>query len=174
MCKPSLSQRGITLLELMFAIAVLAILTAVAAPGFTQLIRENRTTSFTNDLVTTFALARSESVRRSSPIAVCPSADQADCAGTDWAAGWIVFVDDGATVGSVDAGEEILQVGGPAPDGYTADSDPVEFVVFAPNGLALPAGDKSVAVRPASCAGEQVRQITVTGVGRVGTRRVAC
>ena len=55
---------GLTLIELLVTLTVLAILATIATPSLTDLIRSNRVTSQTNELVAVFHLARTEAVRR--------------------------------------------------------------------------------------------------------------
>ncbi len=45
------TAKGFTLLELMTAIAVMAVLLSVGVPSFVQIIRNNRITAQTNELV---------------------------------------------------------------------------------------------------------------------------
>ena len=56
-------ETGLTLIELMVALTVLAILAFVAVPNFTQLVRENRVTTNANEIVTLLTTARSEATR---------------------------------------------------------------------------------------------------------------
>lgn len=100
---------GFTILELMITVAVLAILLGIAVPSFTEIIRQNRLSTQTNDLLTATAVARSEAVKRGARVSICP-ANGNTCSGvSEWSSGWLVFTDDGATPGSLDAGEVILQ-----------------------------------------------------------------
>ncbi len=193
------AQRGVTLIELMFAITVLAILLGIGAPSFANLIRDNRVTALTNDFVGSVALARSEATKRALPVSLCPTTDGESCEGsTDWSTGWLIFTDDVGTQGEVDVpGDEILQVnmnagGGYAPEGY-ALSGAMEYLTFAPNGLtqadlpaiaggAIPAefgggtdpAGWSLTVEKSDCVGGKARQATVTALGRVSTRRASC
>lgn len=110
---------GFTLIEMMVAIVVLAILLAVGIPSFRDFMRNSRMTSAANDIVTDFNLARSESVKRRVPVTLCKSQDGAACdaAAADPFRSWIVFVDDAdpavaaATDGNgvVNNGEQILR-----------------------------------------------------------------
>jgi type IV fimbrial biogenesis protein FimT len=89
-----MSQDGFTLTEMIVTIAVSAILIATAVPSFKSIIKNNRISAQTNELVADLSLARSEAVKRGSPVTVCISADLATCTGgTNWAVGRIIFVD---------------------------------------------------------------------------------
>jgi type IV fimbrial biogenesis protein FimT len=78
---------GFTLIELMVALTVLAVLLSLAAPSFADLVSNNRVATETNELMGTFNLARMEAVRRAQAVTV-RSADS-----NDYAKGWNVFPD---------------------------------------------------------------------------------
>jgi len=61
---------GFTLLELLVVLAVIAILATIAAPNFQEMLKNNRVSSQTNELIALLIFARSEAVRRSIPIIV--------------------------------------------------------------------------------------------------------
>lgn len=90
-CSP---QRGLTLIELMIAIAVLGVTLALAAPSFEQAINGNRLSSAAGETIAALQLARSEAVRHNRRVVLCRSEDGSACSGTNasWP-GWIVFVD---------------------------------------------------------------------------------
>lgn len=67
-------QRGFTLLELMVAIAVLGVLTAVAVPSFTNMINRNRLASQSNELLSAIQYARMEAIRISGKVTFCGAA----------------------------------------------------------------------------------------------------
>jgi len=88
---------GFTLVELLVAIAVLAILLALAAPNFNDATLSARLNGFANSLVASAQVARSEAIKRNSDITLCASADGSTCAGSGgWEQGWVVL--SGATV----------------------------------------------------------------------------
>lgn len=103
------TRRGFTLVELMVTLAVAAILITVAIPNFANIIRENRLVTFTNSLVGSLVLARSEAVRRGLPVSACASDNGTQCTSTPWRDGWIVYTDQG-TAGSVDGTDTVLRV----------------------------------------------------------------
>ncbi|WP_165782394.1 GspH/FimT family pseudopilin [Solilutibacter silvestris] len=77
-------ERGFTLIELMVTVAVLAIVAAIAAPSFTQLILRSRLTSTANEVVAALQLARMEAIRRNGSTDVCPTTDGSTCSGANW------------------------------------------------------------------------------------------
>lgn len=83
------NQRGFTLIELMVTIAVLAIVVSIAAPSFTNMIRNNQSVALGEELVTALNYARAEAVKRGARVSVCASSNGTSCTG-NWTQGWIV------------------------------------------------------------------------------------
>ena len=107
------AAHGITIIELMVSLAVVAILSSIAAPSFTSLIQDNRLVTQLNELQASLSFARSEAIKRNNTVSTCRSHDRKSCEGKgDWKNGWLVFVD--SDVDSiVDIGETILLQHGP-------------------------------------------------------------
>jgi len=87
---------GFTLIEMIVTVAIVAILSSLAAPNFRGMLENNRATVEANELVSGLLLARSEALKRGDNMTLCTSADQTTCAGngeTNFAKGWIVFQD---------------------------------------------------------------------------------
>jgi type IV fimbrial biogenesis protein FimT len=81
------SKAGFTLIELMIAIAIAAVLMMVAAPNFVGFQRNSEMTSITNSLIGAINAARSEAMKSGMNAVVAPKN------GTAWSSGWIVYVD---------------------------------------------------------------------------------
>lgn len=61
-------SRGVTLIELMVVVVVLAVLGTLAAPSFRGLLAEQRLSAATSSINSLLWLARSESIKRNVPI----------------------------------------------------------------------------------------------------------
>ena len=110
-------ERGFTLMELMVVIGIVAIMAAIAAPSFSSMINQNRLTRTKLMLANDMNMARSESIKRSLRMVVCPSnAGLTDCSGgTDWATnGWLIC--NAGTAVNCTAGTVVV-VRAPAPRG---------------------------------------------------------
>ena len=66
---------GFTLVEFMIALSILAILVALAAPSFQEVMRQSRLTSQTNELLGGLQSARAEAIRRNRTVRFCSTAD---------------------------------------------------------------------------------------------------
>lgn len=87
-------SRGLTLVELLFTIAMAAILLGTAVPAFHELLQDVRMTSRINNLVAALHLARSEAIKRRGHILVCVSDSRGACVRNGgWEQGWVVFHD---------------------------------------------------------------------------------
>jgi len=87
-------QRGFTLIELLASVSVLAVLTVVGVPSFTQLMARQRIDAAMQRLDTDLALARNSAISRRQPVIVCPRTVDGECApGLDWSGGWLVALE---------------------------------------------------------------------------------
>jgi len=101
-------QSAFSLIELMVALVIVAILAAIAAPSFTTMISNNRMLSQAQDMTGGFKLARSEAIKRGTAVTLCPSSNGTSCIdNSSLDSGWIVFVDN-SNPGVVNTGEEII------------------------------------------------------------------
>ncbi len=170
---------GVTLVELVFAVAVLAILAAIAIPNFRTFTRSSQVTSAANDLVTALNLARSEAMTRGAPVTVCRSADQATCTDpdSDWDQGWIVLVnagDDDANSTLVVDINDIIRVYS-APGGNVAMTGGANWMTYNPSGYFTRTVRTdppfSPTVQVVSVDGTRQIDINTSASGRVNSQR---
>src|SRR5690606_34707752 len=64
----------------------------IGLPSFQGSLRSNRVATATNELMSSFALARSEAIRSPGGAAICSTEDGTTCGG-DWNDGWMVWID---------------------------------------------------------------------------------
>lgn len=105
--------KGFTAIELMVTIAILGMLAAIAAPSFKPVIERWKVRQVTEELQSTFYVARSEAIKRGGGITILRNGDTTDCTavGSDtslWSCGWTVFADANSN-GVQDSGEDTLQ-----------------------------------------------------------------
>jgi type IV fimbrial biogenesis protein FimT len=112
-------SRGFTLIELMVVVAIVAVLTTLAAPSFKAMLQSSNMRSAVNSFLADMRYARSESIRRGGGVVMCrsgnPDAAVPTC-GTGstvgWESGWIVFHNlNGGSTRTAD--EPLLRVQGP-------------------------------------------------------------
>lgn len=84
--------QGFTLVELMIALLVVAVLMAVAAPAMTNLIKDNRLLSQVYAMRAALNKARSKALAERTFVTLCRSDDGASCGGA-WNEGYIGFTD---------------------------------------------------------------------------------
>lgn len=87
------SQCGLTLIELMAAMLILAVLAVLAAPSFSRTLFSFRQRAAVQSLLVAFQFARVEAVTRQQAVTLCPLGVGPEICGTDYATGWQVFVD---------------------------------------------------------------------------------
>ena len=141
------SESGVTLIELMTVLAVLAILSSLAAPSLREFLIRNRSAAISNEFVATILRARNEAVNRNMCVTVCRSTlanTPAQCnAGSNWQTGWIAFANASCdATASTPAADDIFVKAGPLDSSFSLVSSATnaDRILFSPSGNAR-AGD---------------------------------
>lgn len=132
-------DRGLTLIELMVTLSVLAILATLAVPSFQRQIAAARLSEASNELLLATARARTEAIRLGQRVTVCKSSNGATCdkGSAGWETGWITFIDPTRTAAtpSVDSGETVtFQVGAFNGVRILGNGDLANYVSYAADG----------------------------------------
>ncbi len=161
-------QRGFTMIELLITITIAVILLTIAAPSFQSFIAQNRVESASNQLLASFAYARSEAIKRGARITVCKSSDAANCGGAGWEEGWIIFLDSDNS-GTRENTETLLRVFPAQPSGVTirGNNNFVNRVSYLAGGASTSFGTFAVC-NGSSLSGSRAITINKTGRPRMG------
>lgn len=101
-------EAGYTLVELLVAVALIAVAAGWGIPAFSAWTASARVTSAANEMLGAILFTRSEAMKRRHRVVLCKSADGEWCATTgDWRQGWMIF-DDPDGNGLRSAAEELL------------------------------------------------------------------
>jgi len=108
---------GVTLIEAMVTVAMVAISLAIGVPAVRDIVATNKMSVAVNDLVTTLHISRTEAVKRAEQIVLCSTTEWesplASCEDGNLSDGWIIFADDNPRNGTHDAGETVVLGHGP-------------------------------------------------------------
>jgi len=153
---PGHKARGFTLIEMMTAIFILAILVSLTIPSFREATLSSRLSGFANDIVASSQLARSEAIKRNVTVTLCASSDGETCDDPDgWEAGWIVLADEGG------ANEAVVQHRPALPQEFRmVQTGGVASVLFPPTVVAD--NEVTLTVCRAEPEGSQERVVTIT------------
>ncbi|MDH5445374.1 MAG: GspH/FimT family pseudopilin [Gammaproteobacteria bacterium] len=145
-------EYGFTLIELMIAMAVLAIVAGFGVPKLSALIQNNRLIAEINLFSAELQYARSEAIRRTGDVVVSPNEN-------NWSKGLTIYIDQNGN-GSFDNGTDTPLRITPALNHITV-TGPASNIVFSSDGFA---GATSNFTIPDSRAGKNYT-ITVTPSG---------
>lgn len=168
------NECGFTLIELLVVVAIAGVLVALAMPSFQSAMQKRSATSVAESLVSDLRFARTEALKRTTPVTVCQSSDAATC-NTDhggWRNGWIVFVDFNGNA-TVNAGDALLRVQS-APSGISLiQNNPatdLKRFTYQANGNARAATQTLFVVPSGVMVGNLNRVVCVSIAGRPSLR----
>jgi type IV fimbrial biogenesis protein FimT len=151
------SARGFTLIELMTVVALIAVVSTLAAPSLSTLIASMNAKSASFDLVGDLAMARSESLKRNTTVSVVPI-------NGSWTNGWRI-----TAAGQADP----LRERGALPSRISLTA-PVAGVVFQPNGRLSDAELSSSWSITSTQEGVTPRCVVITPTGTARAKRGDC
>src|SRR3972149_966457 len=109
--------KGFTLIEVMMAVAIAAILVSLAAPSFVRMLADQRVKAAATHLDTAMSVTRSEAIKHNRNVTLQPKSG-------GWANGWVIAnPEGGADLLDADA-TGVAVAGGPASVIYNAGGGP--------------------------------------------------
>ena len=169
---------GMTLVELLVGLVVMALLLAMEVPSFSAMLQNTQRSTLTNDFLTDLAVIRVEAIRRGQRVVMCKSASGTACVTTGyWDQGWLLFVDSNNN-GLRENTETLLRQQAALPAGWRlrGNTHVARYVSYHPMGNsrlasgALQAGTLTIcALTPTAVKGSQ---IVISSVGRPRSQKV--
>jgi type IV fimbrial biogenesis protein FimT len=154
------AQRGFSLIELMVALSLLAILLAMALPAFSASRLNTVLRTSANNLLAGAHLARAEAIKRNSPVTLCVSSDGLVCGAGDWNQGWIVA-----------SGADVIHREAAIAGQFHISSAGGDSYSFQPTGVDSTAG--SFTICRATPVGTHERVLTIDAIGRAWVSRTS-
>lgn len=152
-------ERGFTLVELMIVLVVMAVLLGIAVPSMTQFTFSGKLRSYSNEIVASAVLARSEAIKRNQAVTLCVSSNGTSCASGSWESGWIVRT----------SGGEVIHRQQPITDGFKVIGS-VSSIAFQPSGVGSTLATLKVC-RATPSIGDQESEISISVTGRTAVER---
>lgn len=168
----NLKYRGLTLIELMITLVILAVTATMATPAMQRLLQGNRLRTETTRLLDAVNLARSEAVMRNTPVSLCPSVMASSgipACTSSYAQGWMVFANrDRDSVFDADS-DEVIRAFGAIPAGYSltnmAGTRPAgDLITYLPDGSSRL--NRSLLFCPPASRMVEPRAVVINRVGR--------
>jgi type IV fimbrial biogenesis protein FimT len=173
-------QHGLTMVELMVAVAIISILMAIGVPSYRYVTTSNRVSSEVNGLLLDLQFARSEALKQGRTVTVCPANSTAtDCAGnSNWHNGWIAFMDINGNGQVDDATTEIVLKNQPSfaanKDTFVSDNN-VKAITYNREGfaagLAPAAGYITITLHDKTANKTWTRCLEVNTIGKIRVER---
>ena len=187
---------GFTLIELMMALVVSAVLMALGMPYLRDFFLNQQRAGAINEMVTAMQMARGEAYKRGQTVIICPctaancvaSPPACSTTATDWGKGWIIYANiNGDTTGTepdisspAAATDDVVvrvstnDYGAISIGSSGTSTTPAAFFQFQPFGVASTTGTLTFCdSRGASNSAERRAILIVSGTGRPQVSKVA-
>lgn len=151
-------QQGFSLIEMIVVISILAVLSSIAFPAFSDALLSTKLRSYANNFVASTHIARSEAIKRNSVVTLCVSANGTSCASGGWQQGWIVL-----------SGTTVIQHQQATAPGYKITGG-VSSISFQPTGIGATQATL-VVCRETPNVGSQERVVTLSSSGRASVTK---
>ena len=160
---------GFTIIELMVALAVAAALITIGLPAFNGFLGQQRLTTYTNDLISGIAYARSEAAKLGGVVSVqALTTDNSN----EWGGGYCIVAGNPGNC----TGTPLRRIG--APTAVTLDAiaglEAIYTLSFNSRGLLVGAAGGAIQLCSTDASVVNGRTLNVTPVGRTMAQELAC
>lgn len=163
------TERGFTILELMVALSIAAILITIGLPAFNGFLAQQRLTTYTNDLIGGVAYARSEAAKLGGVVSVQALTNDND---NEWGGGYCIVAGNPGNC----AGTPLRRIA--APTGVTLDAigglQAVYTLSFNSRGLLLGGVGGAIQICSTDASVINGRTLNITLVGRTLSQELTC
>ena len=163
------SLRGFTIIELMVALAVAAVLITIGLPAFNGFLGQQRLTTYTNDLISGIAYARSEAAKLGGVVSVQALTTDNN---NEWGGGYCIVAGNPGNCN----GTPLRRVA--APTAVTLDAigglEAIYTLSFNSRGLLVGAAGGAIQICSTDVSVENGRTLNVTPVGRTMAQELTC
>lgn len=177
-------NKGFTLIEALVVIAVLAVVSALAAPSLRTFVVRNKVASISNEFSSALTQARALAVSKNSCASICAAPSVSSSSGTstcnttsaDFQAGWMIFANPTCDAGKTDPAAtevSVLRIGDTS-GGYSIQpsDSALSIVMFDPRGFAVLGAAGNFQVNPPTSADDDFkRTICLDAAGRPSVRK---
>jgi len=157
-------KHGFTLIEMMIALAIVALLLTVVAPNVTTILQQNRVAADINSISAAAQFARFTAVDEQVDVTLCPTANYSTCSG-NWSDAKMVFIDNDGN-GSRNGTETLLTTADAVSSTNTL-AGISGVLTFAANGSVSQAA--TITICPNGGEASQASALIVNLYGRVAT-----
>jgi type IV fimbrial biogenesis protein FimT len=163
---------GLTLIELLASVTILAVVLGFAVPTLGGFIQSQRLVAASNELLGGLMYARATAIKLRQRVTLCRSSDGVNCASDGgYEQGWLVFADAGV-ISVRDGADEVLRTSEGMSDLSISGNTPVRgYVSYLPSGVAQRASGAFQAGTITACIDNDGRKLILNRVGRVRISR---
>jgi type IV fimbrial biogenesis protein FimT len=129
-------ESGFTMIELMFVLAMAAMLMSIALPALQMFSTNAKQTGAINDFVSSMHLARNTAITTNARVTMCASSNASSCEAVSWDSGWILFRDANSNQ-TIDGTDSIIGSGSPSEGPSIASAEYGQFLMYRPNGRVM-------------------------------------
>ncbi|WP_444959298.1 GspH/FimT family pseudopilin [Microbulbifer sp. ZKSA002] len=157
---------GFTLIELIIYITVIAVLTAVALPSFSDFLKRYKSKAKQRELFDVLIFMRNRALSEKRNFTLCPKGISDECAG-DWADGALLFADENGN-GEVDSEDQVVRYMDRTEQGASLSWNAFNnrgFLIYKPTGT-TPSQSGNFSFCPANGEAEYGWIIILNAIGR--------